>query len=191
MRITQVLTAAVVSAVVAGTGVIGMSAANAATPSCASITKVVVVKAGYTGATGPVVTHYNYAKPSANAANSLGTTLDFGPKALVVACVSPSDIVTLSKKAKGMKMTADQYLAYMAKQSAGAMKKTTVGGVTDYLDFGNGKEDGLGSTASAGSIRLDSWVAGGKYIILTFSQPASAKPTTSLLNFIKATNTVL
>ena len=88
-------------------------------------------------------------------------------------------------------MTATQYLSYMAKQSAGAMKNTPVGGVADYLDLGNGKEDGVGSTLTAGSIRLDAWVAGGKFIILTFSAPASATPSQSLLAFIKSTNTLL
>ena len=167
--------------------------ANAATPSCAAITKTAVVTDGYTKATTPVVTVYNYAKSSANAANSLGTTLDFGSKALVVACVSPADINKLSVAAQGASkpaMTATQYMAYMVKQSAGAMTKKTVGGVSDYLDLGNGKEDGLGSTAKAGSLRLDAWVAG-KFIVLTFSAPASTTPPKALLSFIKTTQTVL
>ena len=83
-------------------------------------------------------------------------------------------------------MSANAYMAYVVKQAAGAMKKTPVGGVSDYLDFGNGKEDGIGSLSKAGSIRLDAWVAGG-YIFLTFSQPASATPTPALLKFIKYT----
>lgn len=167
--------------------------ANAATPSCSAITKSAVIADGYTKATGPVVTAYNYAKPSANAANSLGTTIDFGAKALVVACVSPADIKKLSVAAQGASkpaMTATQYMAYMVKQSAGAMTKKSVGGVSDYLDLGNGKEDGLGSTAKAGSLRLDAWVAG-KFIILTFSAPATATPPKALLSFIKTTLKVL
>jgi len=161
--------------------------ANAATPSCAAITKALVVSDGFTAATGPVVTAYNYTNLKANAANALGTTIDFGAKALVVGCVSPADITKLA----GKSMTADAYLQKMAKDSAGAMKKTMVGGVADYLDFGNGKEDGVGSVKTAGSIRLDAWVAGGKYIILTFSGPASSTPSKALLAFIKSTNTVL
>ena len=101
--------------------------------------------------------------------------------------------LTISVAANGAKkpvMTATQYLAYVVKQSAGAMKKTPVGGVSDYLDFGNGKEDGVGSTAKAGSLRLDAWVAG-KYVILTFSAPAVATPPAPLLAFIKSTQTLL
>lgn len=108
-------------------------------------------------------------------------------------CVSPVDIAKYSVAANGAKkpvMTATQYLAYVVKQSAGAMKKTPVGGVSDYLDFGNGKEDGVGSTSNAGSLRLDAWVAG-KYVILTFSAPAVATPPAALLAFIKSTQTLL
>ena len=194
MKIAKSLTGIVGSTVVLGAGLLGMSSAGATTPSCASITKDVVVADGYTAATTPVVTKYNYKKPSANAANALGTTIDFGPKALVVGCVSPAGIAKLSAAAQGKgkpSMTATQYLDYMAKQSAGAMKKTLVSGVSDYLDFGNGKEDGLGSTATAGSVRLDAWVAADKYIILTFSQPAAAVPPAALQSFIKTTNTLL
>ena len=170
-----------------------MPAAQAAGGSCASITKALVIADGYKSATGPTTTPYNFAKPSANQANALGTTIDFGAKALVVGCISPADIAKYSVAGNGAKkpvMTATQYLAYVVKQSAGAMKKTPVAGVSDYLDFGNGKEDGVGSTAKAGSLRLDAWVAG-KYVILTFSAPAVATPPASLLAFIKSTQTLL
>lgn len=170
-----------------------MPAAQAVGGSCASITKALVVADGYKPATGPTTTPYNFAKPASNQANALGTTIDFGAKALVVGCISPADIAKYSVAANGAKkpvMSATQYLAYVVKQSAGAMKKTTVGGVSDYLDFGNGKEDGVGSTAKAGSLRLDAWVAG-KYVILTFSAPAVATPPASLLAFIKSTQTLL
>jgi len=193
MTNAKILTGIVATTAVVAFGLLGMSSANAATSHCDSITKAVVTAAGYTAATEPVITKYNFKKPSANAANALGTTIDFGPKALVVGCVSPAEIAKLSAAAQGKgkpAMTATKYLEYMAKKSAGAMKKTSVGGVTDYLDFGNGKEDGLGSTAKAGSVRLDTWVAG-KYIILTFSQPAAATPSNSLLSFIKTTTTLL
>jgi hypothetical protein len=144
---------------------------------------------GFTGATTPVITPYNYAKPSANATNALGTTIDFGAKAFVVGCVSPSDIKKLSITAQGSSkpaLSATQYMAYMVKQSAGAMIKTPVAGVSDFLDYGNGKEDGLGSTSKAGSVRLDAWVAGG-YIFLTFDAPVTSTPPKALLNFIKTT----
>ena len=192
--IAKALTGILGTALVLGSGLIGINSASAVAPSCASITKDVVVADGYTSATPPVATKYNYKKPSANAANALGTTLDFGPKALVVGCVSPAGIAKLSAAAQGKNkpaMTATQYLDYMVKQSAGAMKKTTVGSVADYVDFGNGKEDGLGSTATAGSVRLDTWVAADKYIILTFSQPAAATPPAALQSFIKTTTTLL
>ena len=163
-------------------------ASQAAAGSCSSITKALVVADGYKNATGPKITPYNFANTSANEANALGTTIDFGAKALVVGCVSPADI---AKYAGSMKsMTATQYLASVVKASAGAMKKTPVGGVADYLDFGNGKEDGVGSTSKAGSLRLDAWVAG-KYVILTFSAPAVATPPAALLAFIKSTQSVL
>ena len=87
-------------------------------------------------------------------------------------------------------MSSTQYLASVVKDSAGAMKKTPVAGVNDYLDFGNGKEDGIGSTAKVGSLRLDAWVAG-KYVILTFSAPAVATPPAALVAFIKSTQTLL
>ena len=144
---------------------------------------------GYKLATGPALTPYNFANTSANQANALGTTIDFGAKALVVGCVSPADIAKYSGSKKPV-MTATQYLASVVKASAGAMKKTAVGGVSDYLDFGNGKEDGVGSTSKAGSLRLDAWVAG-KYVILTFSAPAVATPPAALLTFIKSTQTLL
>jgi hypothetical protein len=161
--------------------------AQAATGSCASITKALVVADGYKAATSPKTTPYNFANTAANEANALGTTIDFGAKALVVGCVSPADI---AKYSGGKKMTATQYLASVVKDSAGAMKKTPVAGVNDYLDFGNGKEDGVGSTAKAGSLRLDAWVAG-KYVILTFSAPAVATPPAALLAFIKSTKSLL
>jgi hypothetical protein len=186
---------AVAAAIIAlGASSLAITPANAATSAaasgCSAITKALVVSDGYTAATGPVVTNYNYANLKANAANALGTTIDFGAKALVVGCVSPADIAQLVGKGKAT-MTATAYLQKMAKDSAGAMKKTMVGGVADYLDFGNGKEDGVGSVKTAGSIRLDAWVAGGKYIILTFSGPAASTPSKALLAFIKSTNTVL
>ncbi|MEI6648461.1 MAG: hypothetical protein WCO08_02345 [Actinomycetes bacterium] len=173
-----------------GSSTVFASGAHAATPSCTSITKAVVVADGYTAATGPKLTAYNYVKTSANEANALGTTIDFGAKALVVGCVSPADIAKLSKAAGKPTMTASAYLSYMAAQSAGAMKKTPVGGVSDYLDFGNGKEDGIGSTSKAGSLRLDAWVAG-KFIILTFSAPATSPAPKPLLAFIKSTQILL
>lgn len=166
------------------------TAAGASSPSCASITKSLVVADGYSGATGPKVTAYNYAKPNANATNALGTTIDFGAKALVVGCLSPSAIAKLSVAAQGsMKpaMTAQQYMNYMVKQSQGAMSKTLVGGVNDYLDFGSGKEDGLGSTVKDSSVRLDAWIAG-KYIFLGFSGPVTSnKPSAALVHFIAST----
>jgi hypothetical protein len=174
-------------------GVTLTPAAQAVSASCSAITKAVVVADGYKSATAPTTTPYNFTNPSANQANALGTTIDFSAKALVVGCVSPSDIAKLSVLAQGSKkpvMSATQYLAYVVKQSAGAMKKTAVGGVSDYLDFGNGKEDGVGSTAKSGSLRLDGWVAG-KFVILTFSAPAAATPPVALLSFIKTTKTLL
>jgi hypothetical protein len=140
--------------------------------SCASITKSVIVADGFTGATTPKVTPYNYTTSSANPANSLGTTIE---KLSVIAHGSSKP-----------PMTATQYMAYQVKQSAGAMVKTPVAGVSDFLDFGSGKEDGLGSTSKAGSVRLDAWVAG-KYIFLTFIAPVSTTPSKPLLSFIKTT----
>ena len=158
--------------------------------SCASLTKSLVVADGYTKATGPVITPYNYKKTSANSANALGTTYDFGAKALVASCVSPSDLVQLSKMA-GAKttMSSTAYMAYMVKQSSGSMSKTMVAGVADYLDFGNGTQDGLGSLSGSIGLRLDAWVAG-KYIILAFSAPAVQKAPASLVKFINATESL-
>jgi hypothetical protein len=174
-------------------GISFTSVAHAATGSCSSLTKALITANGFKAATGPAHTSYNFKNTSANQANALGTTIDFGVKALVVGCISPADIAKYSVAANGAKkptMNATQYLAYIVKQSAGAMKKTPVGGVSDYLDFGNGKEDGVGSLSKAGSLRLDAWVAG-KYVIMTFSAPAIATPPASLLAFIKSTKTLL
>jgi len=77
------------------------STAQAAMPAtCSSITLAQVKADGFTGATGPVVTPYNYANPSKDATNALGTTIDFGAKALVVGCVSPADVTKLAAAAK-------------------------------------------------------------------------------------------
>lgn len=168
-------------------------AAQATTGTCSSITKALVISDGYKAAIGPASSAYNFKNPSVNQANALGATIDFGVKALVVGCISPADIAKYSALANGAKkpvFSATQYLAYIVKQSAGAMKKTLVGGVNDYLDFGNGKEDGVGSLSKAGSLRLDAWVAS-NYVILTFSAPAIAKTPASLLAFIKSTQAVL
>jgi hypothetical protein len=153
---------------------------------CSSLTKSLLVSKGFSGATGPVVTHYNYSNAAKNSANALGTTYDFGAKAIVIGCVSPSDITKLAKQA-GKAMTAQQYMNYMVQQSAGAMNKTVVAKTNDYLDFGSGKEDGLGSTDKMGSVRLDAWVAGG-YIFLGFSGPVtSSKASPALQSLIRWT----
>lgn len=196
MRRNSILSSFLATSLVAGLTIVSLGfavTANAAAPSCSAITKSVVVADGFTNAATPKITAYNYVKPSSNATNALGTTIDFGSKALVVGCISPADIKKLSVTAQGATkpaMTAAQYLAYIVKQSAGAMVKKPVGGVSDYLDFGNGKEDGVGSTSKAGSLRLDAWVAG-KFIVLTFSAPAKSTPSKALLAFIKTTGTSL
>ncbi len=189
-RRTHVRSLVVSAALLAPLVVVTSNFASATTsPSCAVLTKKLVVTDGFTKSISPKITAYNYKKLSANAANSLGTTIDFGAKALVVSCVSPTDIKRLSVIAQGSKkptMSAQQYMNYMVKQSAGAMTKTKVAGVYDYLDFGNGKEDGLGSTSSARSVRLDAWVAG-KFIVLTFTAPVKTPAPKPLLLFIKST----
>jgi ribosomal protein L30E len=196
MRVRTHLTPAIASIAAAGTIMLGItttSQAAAKPQGCASITKAVVVADGFKSATKPKITHYSYSKPASNAANALGTTIDFGPKALVVSCVSPADLKKLSVAAQGKMaptMSAASYMTYLVNQSAGAMKQTPVGGVSDYLDFGNGKEDGLGSTAKASSVRLDAWVAG-NYIILTQTAPVSATPSPALLSFISTTQSSL
>jgi len=199
----QVLGIKFFSPVVAGVLFVGATTISSAlgapagaatsTSACSKITKSVVLADGYSGALTPTITPYNYAKVSSNPVNALGSTIDFGAKALVVGCVSPADILKLAASVQGnatTTMSANQYMTYMVKQSAGAMTKTSVGGVSDYLDFGSGKEDGLGSTSTAGSIRLDAWVVG-NYIVLTFSAPASSTPPKALVNFIKTTNALL
>ena len=182
------ITIALISLSLATSSLVVSSAAHAAGGNCSSITKAVVVADGYKTATSPKITPYNFANTSANEANAQGTTIDFGATALVVGCVSPADIAKYSGGKKTV--TATQYLASVVKASAGAMKKTMVGGVADYLDFGNGKEDGVGSTSKAGSLRLDSWVAG-KYVIFTFSAPAVATPPAALVAFVKSTKSLL
>jgi hypothetical protein len=100
------------------------ASASTAKSSCASVTKKLVVSDGFTQATGPKVTKYDYKHPKKNAANALGTTIDFGAKALIVGCVSPRDLVHLSKQAGKKTMSATAYMKYMVAQSGGAMTKT-------------------------------------------------------------------
>ena len=70
-----------ISLTLLATGMAFTPAAQAATGSCASITKALVVADGYKAATTPKLTPYNFANTSANEANALGTTIDFGAKA--------------------------------------------------------------------------------------------------------------
>ncbi len=79
----------------------GAATAHATSAGCNAITKSLAVGDGFAKATGPKVTPYNYSKLSANPANALGTTIDFGAKALVVSYVSPSDLAKLSVMAQG------------------------------------------------------------------------------------------
>jgi hypothetical protein len=59
--------------------------ASAATDAkCAQLTLSTIKSYGFTKATGPVITQYNYKTAWANAMNALGETIDFGAKALVV-----------------------------------------------------------------------------------------------------------
>ncbi len=161
------------------------SSASSMMASCESITKALMVSEGFSMATGPVVKPYNFAKPSANQANALGQTRDFGKAAIVVSCVSPSDVAKLSAQAKLKTRGAKDYMKYVVAQAAGAMKATPVDGVTDYLDYGNGKEDGIASMAKAGSIRLDAWTVG-SYAFFTFTTPAGP-PSKALDKFIHYT----
>ena len=188
----------VVAVVMAATGAILLSvgtlvggavtsAGASAAPSCNSITKSQAIAAGFKMATGPKITPYNDQNLSANATNALGETIDFGPNAIVVSCVSPTDLKALSVAAQGSNkpvMTATQYLQYLVKTSGGSMKPQSIAKITNYVDFGNGKEDGLGSTATASGVRLDSFVAG-HFIVLTQTVPASAKPSKNLGTFAK------
>lgn len=198
MRLRTYLTPVAAGFIAAGsltlaTDFTSSAGAVGATSSCGSLTKAVVSSDGFTSAAKPTVRAYNYAMTSANPANALGTTIDFGAKALVVSCVSPADIKRLSAAAQGASkptMSAAQYMAYLVKQSSGAMNRTTVGGVNDYLDQGSGKEDGLGSTSKAPSVRLDAWIAG-NYIVLTQTVPAAASPSKPLLALIKSSKRLL
>jgi hypothetical protein len=148
-------------------------------PACTLITQRQVVAAGFSRATAPKITPFNSKNIGANPANSLGETIDFGARALVVGCASPADLRALSSASAGKStptMSASQYVEYLVKTSAGAMKSERIGGVAGFIDYGNGKEDGLGSTSTAGSVRLDTFAAGG-YVINFFSSPISSTTT--------------
>jgi hypothetical protein len=172
-----------------------VTSAGAATPvtGCGLITHSLIKADGFDSSYGPVVTEYDYAHPSKNAANALGTTIDFGAKALVVACLDPDHLAAAWKVQgfSGKATNATDFMKNLVAASSGAMVKTKVGPVTDYLDYGNGKADGLGSVSTAKSLRLDAWVANGKYVILTFITPVSTKPSAALLNFINSTLALL
>jgi hypothetical protein len=187
-RKTSLLLSAALTVATLGLGTAtGVSAATPTPVGCAALTKAVLVHDGFTAATGPVVTPYNYKKASANQTNAIGTTIDFGAKAIVISCVSPADIAAVHPKNTP---TATAYMASIVKDSAGAMVKKMVGGVADYLDFGNGKEDGLGSMSKAAGLRLDAWVAG-RYLVFADTTPASVVPSKALLNFIATTISTL
>lgn len=173
------------------------AAAASTTSTCNTINLSLMKSLGFSKAISPTVTPYSYTNGRKNAANALGTTIDFGSKALIVGCVSPSDIAKLSADAGSPKkaLTAAQYMAYMVKQSydpttkANAMQPTPVAGTTDYLDFGDGAQDGVGSTLSLGVVRLDAWVVG-NYIFLGFSGSANVPhPSAPLVAFMKWTQT--
>ncbi len=167
--------------------------ASTAPTGCNALTLALAKADGYSSATGPVVTPYNYKKGAHNAANAIGTTIDFGSKALVVGCLDPANLhnAWTAQQFSGTATTATAFMTKLVAAAQGAMTKTTVGPVTDYLDFGNGKEDGVGSLSTAKSLRLDAWVANGKYVIVTFSQPAAAVAPKALLAFMKSTVTLL
>lgn len=180
---------AVTATVALGAGV-ATSAASATTSShsCASVTKAQMIAAGFTKATGPKITAYNDAKLSANAPNALGETIDFGSKALVVSCVTPTDLKALSIPAQGAKkppMSATAYLRYLVKTSGGSMSEQSIGSVVNYVDFGNGKEDGLGSTSTASSVRLDAFAAG-SFLVLIQTAPVTIRPTATLRHAVTA-----
>ena len=185
-RITNLIGSAALLASVCTVAATGSIASAATANKCGQLTLSAIKSYGFTKATGPKITQYNFTKSSANAANALGETIDFGAKALVISCVTPSDIAKLSVQAGGKKTwTAQQYMNWMVKDSAGAMKATPTAGTTSYLDFGNGKEDGLGSTVKSSSVRLDAFVFH-SYIIMVQTAPVSAKPSAALTKFIKA-----
>jgi hypothetical protein len=148
--ITSLLTAALLASTVA---TVTASAAGAAkTPTgCSALTRSLVAADGYSSATGPVVTADNYKNVDANAANAVGTTYDFGAQALIVGCLDPAHLGAAWKAQgfSGKATNAQGFMDQLVKASSGAMTKTKVGPVTDYLDYGNGngngKEDGLGS----------------------------------------------
>jgi hypothetical protein len=156
---------------------------------CGVLTSALVTSAGYTHALSPVVTPYNYTMTSANETNALGTTYDFGVHATVVSCVAPRDIKKLAKAAK-VKNSAAAYLAWMVKDSNGTMIPTTIGSTKDWVDYGNGKEDGLGSFVSDTSIRLDAFRAG-RYIILIQTSPALTAAVPPLQRLVAAITAAL
>ena len=185
-RITNLIGSAALLASVCTVAATGSIASAATANKCGQLTLSAIKSYGFTKATGPKITQYNFTKSSANAANALGETIDFGAKALVISCVTPSDIAKLSVQAGGKKTwTAQQYMNWMVKDSAGAMKATPTAGTTSYLDFGSGKEDGLGSTVKATSVRLDAFVFH-NYILMIQTAPVSVKPSAALSAFIKA-----
>jgi len=59
-------------------GLSSAPASQAAATGCSAITRALVVADGYKTATTPKITPYNFANTSANEANALGTTIDFG-----------------------------------------------------------------------------------------------------------------
>ena len=185
-RITTLLGSTALLASIFTVTATGSIASATTANKCGQLTLSAIKSYGFTKATGPKITQYNFKKESANAANALGETIDFGAKALVISCVTPSDIAKLSVQAGGNKSwTAARYMQWMVKDSAGAMKATPTVNTTSYLDFGSGKEDGLGSTVSSSSVRLDAFVFH-KYIIMVQTAPVSVKPSAALTKFIKA-----
>lgn len=153
--------------------------AGALTSTCKTISKALVVQSGYTSATAPKITPYNYTNKAANAAHAVGTTLDFGPTSVVVSCLAPSDLAKTATLLHKPTFTPETYLAYM-KSTIPGLQQTSIMGIPALTRTVPGSVAGLGSMAKAPSLRVDAFMVRADYVIIIESIPTLVSPGISL-----------
>ena len=155
------------------------SPAGALTSTCKTISKALVIQTGYTDATGPNVTAYNYTNKAANAANAVGTTLDFGPTSVVISCLAPSDLTKTATLLHKPAFTPESYLAYM-KATIPGLQSQNIMGIPTLTRTVPGSTAGLGSMTKAAKLRVDAFMVRADYVIIVESIPTLVSPGISL-----------
>jgi hypothetical protein len=161
---------------------VGTANASGVTSTCRSLTKTIAVLSGYTP-TGPKYTAYNYAAGATNLPHALGTTVDFGPNAVVVSCLAPSDLTKLATKLHKPAFTPATFLTYLTTTTPSYMSGNILG-YDEYSRMTTGAAAGIGSLAHAAKLRLDAFAVATNYVLIVQSVPGIVTPSYSLKNFI-------